>query len=166
MRRGRNTSVVLASLLATLVVVPAAADAGQPGDTEHGVDRGELAREAERVVEERNGIEVRKVSRCGPKKRKGRLDYSKWVCEWRAEGVWPGEVPYHCAGRAVFKRKSRTWNVERCKNRMQPMAPLLDTVAPMPIFGFNDNWIFASRNALDLLGRAQSQVASQKGHVR
>ena len=158
MRRGRNATVVLASLFATLLVVPAA-NAGRPGDTEHGVDRDKLAKKAEQVVEERNGIEVRKVSRCGPKKRKGKLDFSKWVCEWRAEGTWPGDVPYHCAGRAVYKRKKHRWKVDRCKNRMQPMAPLLDTPNPPPLFGYNDNWIFQGTRAFDLLDESGAQVA-------
>ena len=158
MRYGRPALVFVASLLAGLLVVPAAG-ASKPGDTEHGVNRDRLAKQAQRVVEERNGIEVLKVSRCGPKKRKGRPDFSKWVCEWRAEGVWPGEVPYHCAGRAVYKRKRRSWRVEPCKNRLQPMAPLLDAPNPHPVFGYNDDWIFQGEQAFEMLDRSGAQVA-------
>ena len=64
------------------------------------VDRHRLAKRAERVVEKRNRIELRRVSRCGPRAAAGRTP-RRWICEWRAEGIWPGEVPYHCAGRAV-----------------------------------------------------------------
>jgi len=158
MRPARSVTVALASLLAALVAVPTAV-ASKPGDTEHGVNRAKLAKKAQRVVEERNGIEVLKISRCGPKKRKGRLDFSKWICEWRAEGVWPGEVPYHCAGRAVYKRQRRSWNVEPCRNRMQPMAPLLATPNPPPTYGFNDDWIFQAPKAFDLLAQSGAQVA-------
>lgn len=158
MRRARLAVPVCAALAAALVVVPVAG-ASKPGDTEHGVNRAKLASKAERVVEERNGIEVLKISRCGPKKRKGRADYSKWVCEWRAEGAWPGDVQYHCAGKAVYKRKKRRWRVDRCRNRMQPMAPLLDVPNPDPVFGYNDNWIFKDDHELTLLEDAGGQVA-------
>jgi hypothetical protein len=158
LRRVRLTPILLASLAAALVAVPPAG-ASEPGDTEHGVNREKLAAKAERVVEKRKGIEVLRVSKCGPRTRKGRLDYSVWVCRWRAEGLYPGEVPYHCAGKAVWKRKSGRWRVDRCENRLQPMAPLLDTARPMPTFGFNDNWLFQSTGALDLLDRSASEVA-------
>ena len=160
MRRER-ISISLATVAAAAAVLIAAAPAGasQPGDTEHGVNRAKLAGKAERVVETRNGIEVLKISRCGPRKRKGKLDFSTWVCMWRAEGAYAGDVPYHCSGKAVWKRKRNRWRVDKCENRLQPMAPLLDVPNPPATFGFNDNWIFASQNALDLLGRARAQVA-------
>ena len=158
MRSARSASILLASLVAALVAVPAAG-ASQPGDTEHGVNRAKLAAKAERVTEERNGIDVLKISKCGPRKRSGKLDYSKWICMWRAEGVYPGEVPYHCAGKAVWKRKGNRWRVDRCENRLQPMAPLLDTVGPPPVFGFNDNWLTQSVAAVDLLQDSGAAVA-------
>jgi hypothetical protein len=158
MRRARST-VVISISLAALGFAVAPASASKPGGTEHGVNRAKLAKKAEKVIEERNGIELRKISRCGPKKRKGRLDFSKWVCEWRAEGMWPGQVPYHCAGKALWKRQNGRWRVERCKNTKQPMAPLLDVPNPHPIFGYNDNWIFHGNHALDLLDQGGGQVA-------
>ena len=158
MGRTHSTTVVIASLAAMLIGAPGAV-ASQPGDTEHGVNRKKLAGTAERVVEQRKGIEVLKVSKCGPQKRKGRPNYSIWVCMWRAEGVYPGEVPYHCAGKAVWKRKRDRWRVERCNNRLQPMAPLLATPNPPPTFGFNEDWVSQPVEALDLLDRTQSQVA-------
>ncbi len=146
--------------LAAFAVGAVPATASKPGDTEHGVNRKKLAKKAEQVVEERNGIDVIKISRCGPKKKKGgKPSYSKWVCEWRAEGSYAGDVPYHCAGKAVYKRKKRRWRVDGCNNIMQPMAPLLDSPNPAPIFGFNDNWIFHGNQALDLSNEAGGQVA-------
>lgn len=72
-----------ACLVVVLAAVPALA-ASKPGSKEHGVNRAKLASKAERVIEKRNGIEVLKISRCGPRKRKGGLDFSRWICEWRA----------------------------------------------------------------------------------
>jgi polysaccharide biosynthesis protein PslG len=157
MRRARHASVLLVSL-AALVGAPAVAQAGE-GSTEHGVNRDRLAKKAEKVVEERRGIEVLKISSCGPTKRKGRPNYSKWVCGWRAEGMWPGQVPYHCAGKARWKRKGNRWIVDKCKNRMQPVAPLLETPNPHPVFGYNDDWIFESPQAYDMLADADATIA-------
>ncbi len=160
MRRAGLTAVIFAASIALASAIAAApANASRPGDTEHGVNRAKLAKKAEAVIEERNGIEVLKISRCGPKKKKGRLSFSKWVCEWRAEGAYPGDVPYHCAGKAVWKRKRNRWRVEACENRLQPQVALLDVPNPHPTFGFNDNWIFQSTRALDLLDQSASQIA-------
>lgn len=157
--RGERFTLLILGLAGAIAVAAPVASASQSGDTEHGVNRDKLAGKAERVIEKRNGIELLKISRCGPKKRNGRPVFSKWVCEWRAEGVWPGEVPYHCAGKAIYKRKQRSWRVDRCNNRLQPMAPLLDVPNPDPAFGYNDDWIFQSNRALDLLEEAGGQVA-------
>ena len=144
--------------LAAMLAWAPAADAGSTS-TEHGVNRKKLAKTAERITEERNGIDVIKISRCSPVKRKGRVDYSKWTCYWRAEGLHPGEVPYHCSGKSRWKRKSKAWRVEGCVNRLQPQAPLLPVPNPDPIFGFNDNWIFLDEPALDASQAAGAQVA-------
>jgi hypothetical protein len=157
MFRGR-IALFAASFAVILAAAPAAV-AKKPGSTEHGVDRARLASKAELVIEERNGIDVIKISRCGPHRKKRRLDFSRWVCEWRAEGIWPGEVPYHCAGDARFKRKRKKWWVDPCLNRMQPLAPLLDVPNPHPAFGFNDNWIFQSNEAIDLLDQSGAGIA-------
>ena len=154
----RLAAVLLTSLAAMLVAVPAAS-ASRPGDTEHGVNRAKLASKAQLMVEARNGIEVLKISKCGPQKRKRKVNYSTWICLWRAEGVYPGEVPYHCSGKAVYKRKRKRWRVERCENRLQPMAPLLATPNPPATFGFNEDWIFQPVPSLDLLERSGAQVA-------
>ena len=157
-RRGPSATLILGSLLAILLAVPAAS-ASAPGSTEHGVNRAKLAAKAKRMIEKRNGIEVLKISRCGPRKRKGRLDFGTWICKWRAEGIWPGQVPYHCAGDARWKRKQGRWRVDPCKNRLQPQAPLLDVPNPHPAFGYNDNWIFQSNRALDLLDESGAGIA-------
>jgi hypothetical protein len=158
MRRGFSTAIVLAALTALLVGVGAAL-ASAPGETEHGVNRAKLIAEAQRVIAERNAITIKKISRCGPAKKGGRLIFSKWVCEWRAEGLYPGQVPYACAGKAVWKRKANSWRVDPCVNQRQPEAPLLDAPNAAPIFGFNDNWIFQPNAALDMLDDTQSDVA-------
>jgi polysaccharide biosynthesis protein PslG len=131
---------LVAAFAVLLIAVPVASTAA-PTSTEHGVNRAKLSKRAERVIERRNGIEVLKISRCGPRRlTRGRLDYSRWICEWRAEGEYPGQVPYHCAGKARWNRPKGNWRVDRCANRMQPYAPLLDTPNPHPMFGFNDDW--------------------------
>ena len=149
----------LIAALAMVVIVVPAAGASQPGDTEHGVNRAKLAAKAMQTVETRNAIDVQRISRCGPQKKGKRLNYSTWICEWRAEGVYPGEVPYACAGRAVWKRKGNRWRVDRCENRLQPQAPLLATPNAPPTFGFNEDWIFQSLPAFDLLAQTGAQVA-------
>jgi len=156
MRRGRSTTGIVLSLAAMLCFAPAAGAAPKPGS--HGVSRAKLAAEAERVTEERNVIAVRKISRCTPAKRNGRVNYGKWTCFWRAEGLHPGEVPYACAGKARWKANKGSWRVDGCANAMQPQAPLLSVPNPDPIFGFNDNWIFLGDNALDASRVAGGQV--------
>ena len=149
----------MTTIAIVLIGVPAAG-AAQPGDTEHGVNRAKLISKAQRMIEARNGIEVLKISKCGPQKRKGKLNYSTWICLWRAEGVYAaGEVPYRCAGKAVWKRKGNKWRVDKCANQMQPMAPLLTTPNPPPTFGFNDDWIFQPVAALNLLEQTEPDVA-------
>lgn len=135
-----HAAYVVVALAALLVAAPAA----EAKKREHGVDRAKLMKRAERIVEQRNGIEVKRVSRCSPRrvkrKRTKRLDYSRWVCHWRAVGELPGRVPYHCSGKARWTRKHDRWRVDRCVNKMQPYAPLREVPNPHPKFGFNDDW--------------------------
>lgn len=151
-------AVLLATAFAVATAAPASAGSGGDGD----VDRRRLAKRAERVIEKRNRIEVRRVSSCGPRRR-GRPDSARWVCRWRAEGTWPGEVPYHCAGDARYDRRRSRWRVDPCRNRLQPRAPLLEVPNPPPTFGYNDDWIalgkYAPPELLGLLEQSGSQVA-------
>ena len=156
---------MIAVLLATALAVALTAAASAGSKAKQGVDRHRLAERAERAVEKRNPVELRRVSRCGPRKR-ARLDSARWVCEWRAEGMWPGEVPYMCAGEARWNRHRRPrsrWRVDPCHNRLQPRAPLLAVPNPPPVFGYNDDWIalgqFVPAELLDLLEQSGSQVA-------
>ena len=159
----RPTSALAAAASAAALLcalLPATASAGR---SEHGVNRAKLAKKAERIVEKRNAIELKRISRCGPQKkkrgRKVRLNYSKWVCEWRAEGIWPGEVPYHCKGKARWKRKRKRWAIDRCENQLQPQIPLLPTPGPHPTFGYNDDWARRSSNALNLMAASEPAIA-------
>jgi len=148
-------------LLALLASAPGAQ--AKPDDdgvkSEHGVNRAKLVKKAEKVVEERNGVEVLKIASCGPVKKNGRPNYSKWICGWRAEGLYPGQVPYACAGKARWKRKRDIWIIDKCENQRQPQAPLLEVPAPPPVFGFNDNWIFQPTEALNMLDETGGTVA-------
>ena len=152
-----TATLAVALAVAAIAAVPAAGSA--PGSTEHGVNRAKLALKAEAAIEARNGIELLKISRCGPAKKKKRLNFSKWICEWRAEGLWPGNLPYHCAGKAVWKRKKNTWRIDPCNNRLQPRVALSETPGPHPLFGFNDNWGSQPAQVLDLLDDTEAGIA-------
>lgn len=155
----RRTTLTLLGVAIAVLAPAGIAGAAEPGSTEHGVNRERLAKKAIKVVETRNGIDVQRISRCGPRKTKRGLDFSRWICQWRAAGTYAGDVPYSCAGRAVWKRKKNRWRVDRCANSKQPYAPLLDAPRPHMTFGFNDNWIFQPNQALDELASTQPQVA-------
>ena len=91
----RRTLITVALTLAALVALAPAAIAKPDDDgvkSEHGVNRAKLVKKAEKIVEERNGITVTRIASCGPVKTNGRPNYSKWICGWRAEGFYPGEV--------------------------------------------------------------------------
>jgi hypothetical protein len=72
--------------------------------------------------------------------------------EWRAEGVWPGQVPYRCKNVARYDRKTRKWRIGACESEITPAVPLREHPGPHPVFGFNDNWTLPS--VLGQLGRA------------
>ena len=124
----------------------------QPGDTEHGVNRAKLAAKAERMIEERNGIEVLKISKCGPQQAQGQaqlLDLGLHVARRgrlrraRSRTTAPARRSGSASEAAGGSTRARTgcsrWR--RCSTSPNPP----------PIFGFNDNWIFQSAPALDLL---------------
>jgi hypothetical protein len=72
--------------------------------------------------------------------------------EWRAEGVWPGDVPYRCKNVARYERDTGEWTLGPCATEITPAAPLLPQPAPHPTFGFNDSW--TQPGALAQIGRA------------
>ncbi len=158
-RTSLPVALLLAVALAAAVAAPAALGAASSGS--YGVDRATLAKQAKRVVEKRNRVSLRRVSRCGPQRR-GEPESRRWVCEWRAEGTWPGDVPYRCAGEALWNRERTRWRVDRCRNRLQPEAPLLDVPTDLA-FGYNDDWIalgkYAPPELLDLLEQSGAEVA-------
>ena len=128
--------------------------------TEHGVNRDKLdgeGQEGGRAAQRDHRQQGRQ--RAGRRSSKGRPNFSKWMCGWRAAGLYPGQVPYACAGKAVWKRKGDTWRIDRCENQRQPEAPLLDSPNPPPVFGFNDNWIFQPTQALNMLEDSGATVA-------
>jgi len=81
------------------------------------------------------GIEVDNVSSCRP--RNGGKAY---ICKWRAHGLFPGEVPYLCAGRSRYNVKKHDWLLGGCHNRLEPEVPLLPEPGPHPYFGYNEDW--------------------------
>lgn len=158
LRRIASTFCAAAALLAT-GAAPAAADKNPTDGLEHGVNRAKLLTKAERVVEAKRGIDVVKVSSCGPARKKRRPDYSTWICSWRAEGLWPGEVPYHCAGKARWKRKRKAWRVDACESILRYQAPLAAEPGPQPMFGYNDLWTLRAPAVFDMFAATGSDVA-------
>jgi hypothetical protein len=152
-------SLLLAAVVAAGAGAPESLGATAAGEPE--VDRAMLAKRAKRVVERRNRVSLRRVSRCGPRTR-GKPESRRWVCEWRAEGSWSGDVPYRCAGDALWNRKRARWRVDRCHNRLQPQAPLLDLPSDLTL-GYNDDWIalgkYAPPELLELLEQSGAEVA-------
>lgn len=112
--------------LAAVALVGAAASEAKPSDAE-------LAQSLAQELAEQ-GINVDNVSSCRPDNGGG-----VYICKWRAEGFFPGEVPYLCAGRSRYNVQQGTWNLGGCHNRLEPQVPLLSE-APHPSFGFNDDW--------------------------
>jgi len=93
MRRSKTKFATAAIAFAVVCMgAPATATAGKggPPSTEHGVNRTKLSQKAMSVIERKNGIDVLKISKCGPVKRKGKLDFSRWLCLycwcWAARG--------------------------------------------------------------------------------
>jgi hypothetical protein len=100
-----------------------------------------------------DGLEPKGVSSCRPKRGKKVM-----VCKWRARGVFPGEIPYECAGKARFFVKKKQWEVDPCNNINEPMIPLRAEAGPHPLFGFNDDWV-QQAGKLDTLAGSGSNVA-------
>ena len=108
------------------------------------------------MVEERNGIEVLKISRCGPREAQGQarlLDLGLHVARrgHLRRATSPTTAPARRSGSASATAGGSTSARTGCSRwRRCSTSP-----NPPPIFGFNDNWIFQSQTALDLLDRAR-----------
>jgi polysaccharide biosynthesis protein PslG len=142
-RAGTALAVALCALVAALALAPPGA--AKPSDKE-------LAQSLAAELAEQ-GIQVGNVSSCRPK-RGGDV----YVCKWRAEGFFPGEVPYLCAGRSKYRVKSNSWKIGGCHNRLEPQVPLLAEPGPHPQFGFNEDW-HANVGKLDELAVTGANVA-------
>ena len=126
---GRAATAALVLLCALAAALAGAAPSGaKPSDAE-------LADSLAAALLEEQGIQVDNVSSCRPDN-----GGDVYICKWRAEGMWPGEVPYLCAGRSRYNVKKNSWNLGGCHNRLEPQVPLLAEPGPHPAFGFNEDW--------------------------
>jgi len=62
-------------------------------------------------------------------------------CTWSAAGVWTGEVPYRCSGKARYETDDASWQIDSCENEYGPIEPLETTPGPVPVLGINENWL-------------------------
>ena len=146
-RSPHRAATALAALLCALVAALALAPAGgaKPSDQE-------LASSLAQQLAEQ-GIQVDNVSSCRPKN-----GGDVYLCKWRAEGFFPGEVPYLCAGRSKYRVKSNTWDIGGCHNRLEPQVPLTAEPGPHPQFGFNEDW-HTNVGKLDELAATGANIA-------
>ena len=99
------------------------------------------------------GLSVKGISACKPKSKK------KIVCRWRAEGTFPGDQPYECAGRAKYAVKKKAWTIDPCNNVEEPRMPL-GPLQPHPLFGFNEDWNL-HLDKFDLIPGTGANIARQ-----
>lgn len=130
--RHRLTGGVIPAAFALLAAIAiallgAAATAAKPSDAQ-------LVKSLKQELAQQ-GIKVDNVSSCRP-----RRGGSVYLCKWRAEGFFPGEVPYLCAGKSKYNVHKHRWNLGGCHNRLEPRVPLLPDAGPHPAFGFNEDW--------------------------
>jgi hypothetical protein len=143
-------AVALAVALILALAVSASARAGNDNDPKYSDKR--LAKWLKSELRGA-GLEPKGVSSCRPKGGKNVM-----LCKWRAKGVFPGEIPYECSGRARLTVKRKQWEVDPCNNIEEPRMPLRDEVGPHPLFGYNDDWVHAI-GGLDLLAGSGAEVA-------
>lgn len=117
-------------VLGGLLVLPTAAHAAKTRYSDRQLERSLRAQ-----LRSKEDLTPTRVSRCGPR-RHARV----YVCRWEAAGLFPGEVPYECSGKARFLTAKKKWRVDECVNQLEPMVPLLPEPGPHPVFGFNDEW--------------------------
>jgi hypothetical protein len=102
----------------------------------------------------KRGLHPKRVKQCVQKPSGG-----SYVCRWRAKGLFPGEVPYKCSGKATFRVRDSHWKIQRCRNKLDPMVPLLPQPGPHPIWGYNDDWDLLTREATMLAVNGGAEVA-------
>lgn len=100
-----------------------------------------------------SGLEPKGVSSCRPKRANKVM-----VCRWRAKGVWPGDLPYECSGKARLTVKGKEWDLDPCNNIEEPRMPLREGVGPDPLFGFNEDWVH-ELGSVDLLAGTGANIA-------
>ncbi len=90
-------------------------------------------------------------------------------CRWRAEGLFPGEVPYRCSGKARLRAGKGGWKIGECVNQLEPMVPLMPEPGPHPVFGFNEEWLLPPNrswiNYLPGIGADAARLAVQWQNV-
>ncbi|HYU59247.1 MAG TPA: hypothetical protein VEK39_00675 [Solirubrobacterales bacterium] len=139
---------VLTLALALLLAMPA----GAGNDKDPKFTDGQLKKMLKAQLHER-GLEPKGISSCRPKHAKKVM-----VCRWRAEGEFPGEIPYECAGKAKFKVRKKAWTIDPCNSINEPMMPLNAEPGPHPQFGYNDDWLLQI-GRLDLLAGSGADIA-------
>jgi hypothetical protein len=87
-------------------------------------------------------------------------NHSRYICQWHAEGIGPGQVPYKCRQKAKFRTKKRTWKIPKCRNRLPAEIPLLSEPGPHPTFGYNEGWL-QHDGELDELEESGADAARQ-----
>lgn len=151
-RRGRGRRAAALGALAVVLAVGLAPPAGARNENDPKYTDGQLKKRLKAELREQ-GLEPRGVSSCRPKRGKKVM-----VCKWRAKGVFPGEIPYECAGKAKFTVKGKTWEIDPCNSINEPMIPLNAEVGPHPNFGFNEDWV-QQLDKLDQLAGSGANVA-------
>lgn len=121
-------SVFVAAIAIVFLLVPE----GSPATSDFSAAR------LEKLLKEelrKRGLDPMRVKKCVQKP-----DGDSYVCRWKAAGLYPGEVPYKCSGKATFRLPGRRWKIHRCRNKLETMVPLLPELGPHPIWGYNDDW--------------------------
>ena len=132
---GHGPLVRAMALAVAILALAFAATAGAGNDNDPKYSDKRLAKWLKNELR-KGGLEPKGVSSCRPKR--GR---KVMVCKWRAKGVFPGDLPYECAGRAKLTVKTKQWDIDPCNNIEEPRMPLRDDAAPHPLFGFNEDWV-------------------------
>jgi polysaccharide biosynthesis protein PslG len=141
---------LVAAVLALALVFASPSGAGNEKDPKYSDKR--LAKWLKNELRAQ-GLEPQGVSSCRPKRGKKVM-----VCKWRAKGVFPGEIPYECSGKARFTVKKKRWAIDPCNNIEEPRIPLKDAVGSHPLFGFNEDWVHELAR-LDQLAGTGANVA-------